>query len=36
MREIESSLRVTDLPAVDAMRKVVQVTFDYHANNSKW
>jgi AcrR family transcriptional regulator len=36
MREIESSLRVTDLPAVDAMRKVVQVTFDYHANNSEW
>jgi AcrR family transcriptional regulator len=36
MRQIESSLRVTDLPAVDAMRKVVQVTFDYHANNSEW
>jgi AcrR family transcriptional regulator len=36
MREIESSLRVTDLPAVDAIRKVVQVTFDYHANNSEW
>jgi hypothetical protein len=33
MREIENSLRMIDLPAVDAMRKVVQVTFDYHAYN---
>ena len=36
MREIENSLRVTDLPAIDAMRKVVKVTFDYHANNPEW
>jgi AcrR family transcriptional regulator len=36
MREIENSLRVTDLPAAEAMRKVVQVTFDYHANNPEW
>jgi AcrR family transcriptional regulator len=36
MREIENSLRVIDLPAVDAMRKVVQVTFDYHANHPEW
>lgn len=36
MREIENALRVTDLPAVDAMRKVVQVTFDYHADNPEW
>ena len=36
MREIENSLRVSDLPALDAMRKVVQVTFDYHANNPEW
>jgi AcrR family transcriptional regulator len=36
MREIESSLRVIDLPAVDAMRKAVQVTFDYHAQHPEW
>jgi AcrR family transcriptional regulator len=36
MREIENSLRVIDLPAVDAMRKVVEVTFDYHANHPEW
>ena len=36
MREIENALRVIDLPAVDAMRKVVQVTFDYHAHHPEW
>ena len=36
MREIENSLRVIDLPAVEAMRKVVQVTFDYHAHHPEW
>jgi AcrR family transcriptional regulator len=36
MREIENSLRVVDLPAVDAMRKAVQVTFDYHAQHPEW
>src|SRR5215467_11405403 len=36
MREIENSLRMIDLPAVDAIRKVVQVTFDYHAHHPEW
>jgi len=36
MREIESSLRVIDLPAIDAVRKVVEVTFDYHARHPEW
>jgi AcrR family transcriptional regulator len=36
MREIEHSLRLIDLPAVDAMRKAVQVTFDYHAEHPEW
>jgi AcrR family transcriptional regulator len=36
MREIENSLRVIHLPAVDAMRKAVQVTFDYHAQHPEW
>jgi AcrR family transcriptional regulator len=36
MREIENSLRLIDLPAVDAMRKAVQVTFDYHAEHPEW
>lgn len=36
MREIENSLRVIDLPAAGAMRKVVQVTFDYHAYHPEW
>src|SRR5215471_20203055 len=36
MRAIERSLHLADLPALDAMRKVVEVTFDYHAENSEW
>lgn len=36
MREIENSLRVIDLPAVDAMRRAVQLTFDYHADHPEW
>jgi AcrR family transcriptional regulator len=36
MREIENSLRVVDLPAIEAMRNVVQVTFDYHASHPEW
>jgi AcrR family transcriptional regulator len=36
MRAIENSLRVIDLPAVDAMCKVVEVTFDYHAHHPEW
>ncbi len=36
MRNIEQSLKLADLPAMDAMRKVVQVTFDYHADHPEW
>jgi len=36
MRAIERSLHLADLPPLDAMRKVVEVTFDYHAENSEW
>jgi AcrR family transcriptional regulator len=36
MRAIENSLRVINLPTVDAMRKVVEVTFDYHAHHPEW
>jgi AcrR family transcriptional regulator len=36
MREIEQSLKLTRLPAWEAMIKVVRVTFDYHAANSEW
>ena len=36
MREIEQSLKLAKLPALEAMSKVVQVTFDYHAANPEW
>jgi AcrR family transcriptional regulator len=36
MRAIERSLQLDGLPAAAAMRKVVEVTFDYHAENSEW
>jgi len=36
MRAIENSLRAINLPTVDAMRKVVEVTFDYHAHHPEW
>jgi AcrR family transcriptional regulator len=36
MRKIEGSLQLAELPALAAMRKVIEVTFDYHAKNSEW
>jgi AcrR family transcriptional regulator len=36
MRKIEGSLQLAELPALEAMRKVIEVTFDYHAKNSEW
>jgi AcrR family transcriptional regulator len=36
MRAIERSLHLVDLSPMEAMRKVVEVTFDYHAENSEW
>ena len=31
MREYEQSLQISGLPAVEAMRSLVEITFDYHA-----
>lgn len=36
MREIERSLRLRDLSAVEAMRELVRITFDYHAAHPDW
>jgi len=36
MREIEGSLQLGDLPAAEAMRRLVHVTFDYHAAHPDW
>lgn len=36
MREIEGSLRLETLPPRDAMRRLVEVTFDYHAAHPDW
>jgi AcrR family transcriptional regulator len=36
MRRIEQSLQLAELPALEAMRKVIEVTFDYHAKNPEW
>jgi AcrR family transcriptional regulator len=36
MRAIERSLQLQDLPPVEAMRRLVQVTFDYHAEYPDW
>jgi len=36
MRDIEASLRLDALPASDAMRHLVEVTFDYHAAHPDW
>ena len=36
MRAIEQSLQLAELPALEAMRKVIEVTFDYHAKNPEW
>ena len=36
MRTIEQSLQLAELPALEAMRKVIEVTFGYHAKNPEW
>lgn len=36
MREIEQSLQLDDLSAEQAMRQLVEVTFDYHADHPDW
>lgn len=36
MREYEQSLEVTGLSARDAMRRLVEITFDYHAAHPDW
>ena len=36
MREIESSLDLTNQPPTQAMRQLVSVTFDYHARHPEW
>ena len=36
MREIERSLKLDNLSAVAAMRKLVEITFDYHAAHPDW
>ena len=36
MRGIEGSLQLAGLPVVEAMRRLVQVTFDYHAAHPDW
>ncbi len=36
MREYEQSLEVSGLSAVDAMRRLVEITFDYHAAHPDW
>ena len=36
MREYEQSLEVAGTPAADAMRRLVEVTFDYHAAHPDW
>lgn len=36
MRGIEASLNLEGLPPVEAMRRLVQVTFDYHAAHPDW
>ena len=36
MREIEGSLRLDGFPPVEAMRRLVHVTFDYHAAHPDW
>ncbi len=36
MREFEQSVQVSDLPPTDAMRRLVEVTFDYHAAHPDW
>ncbi len=36
MREIESAPDLGNMPPADAMRRLVEVTFDYHADHPDW
>ena len=36
MREIEAGLNLSDTPPEDAMRRLVETTFDYHAGHPDW
>ena len=36
MRAIEMSLQVETMPVMDAMRRLIEVTFDYHAAHPDW
>ena len=36
MREVEQSLNLDGLPAAEAMRRLVEVSFDYHADHPDW
>ena len=36
MRAIERSLKLEDLPPAEAVRRLVEVTFDYHAGHPDW
>jgi AcrR family transcriptional regulator len=36
MREYEQSLQISGLSAVEAMRRLVEITFDYHAAHPDW
>ena len=36
MRQCEQSIQVDHLPPTEAMRRLVQVTFDYHAQHPDW
>src|ERR1700712_4371238 len=36
MRDVEQNLKLDQLPPIDAMRRLVEVTFDYHAANPEY
>lgn len=36
IRDVERALRLGDLPPAEAMRRLVEVTFDYHAAHPDW
>lgn len=36
MRDVEQALQLEHLPPKDAMRRLVEVTFDYHAAHPEW
>jgi AcrR family transcriptional regulator len=36
MRDVEQTLQLDALPPVEAVRRLVEVSFDYHASNPDW